>query len=531
MKKILILTIVSVALVSCGGHKSAIQHHIDKYATVTIPAPNLDGITENGREVLNLYRFASYEADNIYWKQYFGDKSLMDRIPEDDIREYAMINYGPWNRLDGAPFIEGYGERPAGVNFYPSDLSSDKFDAASLPDKDSPYTLIRRDEKGDLKTVWFHEEYSDEIEKIAAYLTAAAEITIKPSVRNYLLKKVEALRSDDYYESDIAWLEMEDSKMDLVIGPNETNDDQLKGIKKSFGAMVLLKDAVRTERLGKYATMIPELQKNLPCDDAYKAFAPGNYSDVFVCDALYYGGSYNAGIKEIAINLPRDERVQKERGTRTILLRNVIEAKFNLIVAPVAGLFLGDDAPDVTSNAFMLNLAFREIAHGLGVMETVNGKGSVENALGPHALPFEEMKANVVGTFLACNLLESQPDMRTLDSPKNSMATFVTSLLRSQRFGEGEALGRANIMILNYLTKNSALKRTGSGQYRIDYARTRECLGELAAFILKTQAEGDIEAADAFEKEYAVKPARLDEDMSLMGLDNIPIDVRFKFER
>ena len=529
MKRYFIIATALLALVSCGGQKSQIERAIEDYATITVPEPDLSGITENGKEVLNLYRFAAYEADNIYWKQYFGDKSRLESVEAPDVKEFAMINYGPWNRLDGSAFMPGYGKRPLGVHFYPLDITAEDFEASTLRDKESPYTLIKRNNDGTLRSVWYHEEYAAEIDKIASYLTAAANITIKPSVRNYLLKKIEALKTDDYYESDIAWLEMEDSKMDLVIGPNETNDDQFKGIKKSYGALVLLKDLAATDRLEKYAALIPELQKALPCPDEYKVFTPGEYSDVFVCNALCYAGSYNAGIKEIAINLPSDERVEKERGTRTILLGNVIDAKFYNIMSPVAELFITENAPEVTRNAFFVNLAFREMAHGLGVKETVNGKGSVEKALGSHALTWEEAKANVVGTFLASNTFK-YPDLSLFITRDNVIATFVTSLIRSQRFGEGEALGRGNMMVLNYLMKKGALSRNGSGKYSINFDKTQEVLGELAGIILRVQAEGDTAFATEFEKEYAVAPAHFDEDKRLMRLENIPIDVRFNFQ-
>lgn len=511
-----------VMLAACTGSKSTAETGLEKYATIVLPAPDLSGISENGKEVLNLYRFAAYEADNIYWKQYFGDKSLLDSLEDRHLREFAAINYGPWNRLDGTCFIDTYPERPAGVGFYPSDMEDGEFTALADSAKYSPYTIIERTEDGGLRTVWFHDRYAPEIERIASYLRAAADITIKPSVRNYLLKKIDALKTDSYYDSDIAWLEMEDSKMDLVIGPNETNDDQLKGIKRSYGALVLLKDAAWTARLGKYAAMIPTLQEELPCPDRYKQFRPGSNSDVFVCNALHYAGSYNAGIKEIAINLPYDEKVQAERGTRTILLGNIIEAKFDAIISQVAELMLTEDAPNVTRDAFFLNLAFREIAHGLGVKETVNGKGSVEQALGSHALTWEEAKANVVGTFLSSRL-EGNFEKAT--------ATFIASLLRSQRFGPAEAIGRGNTMILNYLLENHAITRTGSGKYMIDYDKTSGCISELAGIILKVQAEGGITAAESFERQYGGEPKFRAQDELAMSLENIPIDVTFNFRK
>jgi len=163
MKKTVILFSAFLTLAACEGQKTAIERGIDDYATVTVPVPDLSGISDNGKEVLNLYRFAAQEADNIYWKQYFGDKTAMETLEAADVKEFAMINYGPWNRLSGAPFVEGYGARPAGVNFYPADMTAAEFDSCTLEDKMSPYTLLRRGEDGQLKTVWFHDEYADEI--------------------------------------------------------------------------------------------------------------------------------------------------------------------------------------------------------------------------------------------------------------------------------------------------------------------------------------------------------------------------------
>ena len=286
-------------------------------------------------------------------------------------------------------------------------MTREEFDAWDNPDKNSPYTLIRRAPDGSLKTLWYHDAYKEHIDKIGDYLKAAADITIKPSVAAYLLSKAEALRTDRYYESSLAWLDMEDSKMDLVIGPNEVTDDQLMGIKRSYEAFVLLKNEAHTRELMQYVSRIAEFQEELPGDPAYKTFQPGAGSEIFACDALYYAGKANAGVKVIALNLPFDKEVQQGRGTRTILLENIIRTKYNLIVSPSGIVLLEPDyAEHLSADAFFWNIGFREVAHGLGVKETVNGKGSVEEALGGMAATLEEVKANAAGVLLVCMLQE-----------------------------------------------------------------------------------------------------------------------------
>ena len=512
--------------------KSSFTKKVADYAVVTIPAPDLSDITDNGKEVLNLYRFAADEVDAIYWEQYFGDKAaLMDAIEDPVQKTYAEINYGPWDRKDGTSFVEGYADRLPGAGFYPADMTVKEFVEFSDPDKKSPYTLIRRAEDGSLKTVWFHDEYKEHIEKICNYLKAAGDITIKPSVKKYLLAKAEALRTDKYYESGIAWLDMDDSKMDLVIGPDEAVDDQLFGLKRSYEAYVLLKNQARTDELTEFVSRISEFQNDLPGDPAYKTFQPGTGSNIFSCDALYYAGKANAGVKVIALNLPFDADVQRDKGTRTILLENVIRAKYNHIIAPSGEVLLGtNDTEHLSSDAFFWNIVFREVAHGLGVKETVNGKGSVEEALGSSDLTFEEMKANAAGVLLVCKL-QQHYDIHHIFTEKDALATFFVSLVRSQRFGEGSALGRANTMIYNYLSEQGAFVRNASGRYSIDYGKMEEGLSDLVAFILKIQATGDREAAVAFENTYSKLGPNFKADLMNLGLEGIPADIRFEFQK
>ena len=533
MKKLIVaLSLLPAVVVSCGPHRTKADRLVENYAVVTIPAPDLSGITDNGKEVLNLYRFAADEVDKIYWQQNFGDKeALLSSLSDPSAKLYAEINYGPWDRIDGKPFVIGYDAKPAGACFYPADMTPEEFEAFDDPDKRSPYTLIRRAEDGSLKTVWYHEAYAESIAKIADYLQAAADITIKPSVRDYLLKKMEGLRTDNYYESDKAWLEMTDSKMDLVIGPNETVDDALYGTKASYGAYVLLKNLERTEELNSLSARLPEFQKMLPGDPAYHQFVPGAESNIFSCNVIYYGGYTNAGFKVIAINFPYDAKVQEELGTRTILFDNIIREKFNRTVFPVGmTLFEGEHQAHLDASAFYWNIVFREVAKGLGVKETVNGKGTVSEALGNEALLWEKAKSNVLGAYLCGNEVAAHR-ISALIQKEDVIATFVANIMRSTRFGTADPTGAANIIVYNYLMESGAITRRASGRYDIDYDKTWEAVETLGAEILRIQAQGDIDAARSLVKKYAVEGASIQADVVSLELEKIPVDIRFNYEK
>ncbi len=518
-------------LSSCGRGRTKAARLVENYALVTIPAPDLSGISDNGKEVLNLYKFAADQADAIYWEQNFGPKSTFDQVVDPAAKEYAYINYGPWDRIDGKPFIEGYGQKPLGASFYPKDMTDAEFQAFKDPAKDSPYTVIRRNEDGSLKAVWYHEAYAEQVQKIADILRAAADITIKPSVRDYLMSKADAVLSDNYYMSERAWLEMTDSKMDLVIGPNETIDDELYGKKASYGAYVLLKNEDRTRSLRSICARIPELQNALPGDPAYHNFEPGSESNIFSCDVIYYGGYTNAGYKTIAINFPYDTRVQEEFGTRTIIFDNIIREKFNRVVFPAGMLlFEEEDQAHLDASAFWWNIVFREISKGLGVKETINGKGTVTEALGNEALTFEKAKSNVLGAIL-CMKMVKENRVDALITSKDAATTFLANVIRSTRFGFANATGRANLIIYNYITEQGGITRKVGGKYSIDVEKTEAALNALGAEILKIQATGDYDAAVNFAVKYAFVPQAIQQDVVNLELEKIPVDIRFEYEK
>ncbi len=534
MKKLTFaLSLVTIAglVVSCGNGRTKAAHLLENYAEVTVPAPDLSGITDNGKEVLNLYRFAADQADEIYWAQNFGSKETFESLTDPSEREYAYINYGPWDRIDNQAFLPGYGPKPAGACFYPEDMTDEEFQAFQDPDKNSPYTLIRRAADGSLKTVWFHDEYKEQVTKISDLLRAAADITIKASVREYLLKMADAVLTDDYYEAERAWLQMTDSKMDLVIGPTETIDDALYGKKASYGAYVLLKNLERTASLQALCERLPELQASLPGDIAYHRFVPGAQSNIFSCDVLYYSGYTNAGYKVIAINLPYDARMQEEFGSRTILFDNIILAKYNRTVFPAGMLLLepGDQA-HLDANAFWWNIVFREVAQSLGVKETVNGKGSVADALGSEALTIEKAKSNVLGAYLCMQEVEAHR-VNALIMKQDVLTTFIVNIIRSSRFGAGDATGRANLIIYNFLMEQGAIARKASGKYDIDYAKAESAISTLGELLLYIQATGDVKAANDLTSKYAVVPSTLKADIVNLELEKIPVDIRLTYER
>lgn len=527
---ITVWSLLALAVVSCTQDKVDFDRLVDNYAVVTIPAPDLTGITDNGKEVLKLYRMAADEVDKIYWQQNYGEKdAFLDSLESPSQRLYAEINYGPWDRIDGKSFVNGYGDKPAGARFYPSDMTAEEFDSWDDLAKNSPYTLARRTADGSLETVWYHDAYAGSISKIEEYLQRAADVTIKESVRNYLLKKIEGLKTDDYYESDKAWLEMNDSKMDLVIGPIEPVDDALYGTKASYGAYVLLKNLHRTEELSALAARMPELQEMLPGDPANRQFVPGAESDIFSCNVLYCSGYTNAGFKVIGINFPYDARVQEELGTRSIIFDNIIREKFNRTVYPVGQSLLEESyQPHVDASAFYWLIVFREIAKGLGVKETVNGRGTVAEALGNEALAIEKAKSNVLGTWLCAQEAEAY-HISALFQKEDVLTTFVTNTIRSVRFGAADPTGIANIIVYNYLLETKAITWNATGRYSIDFDKTWQALEDLGAEILRIQAHGDIDAANSYIARYGVAGLESLSDKRVLERAGVPVDIRFTY--
>ncbi|HSN73326.1 MAG TPA: hypothetical protein VLT59_17550 [Steroidobacteraceae bacterium] len=499
------------------------------YAPVRLTA-DLSGLRPEERAALVPLIEASRIMDELFWQNAYGDpRPFLAALDAGALREFAQINYGPWDRLNGdEPFVPGVGPKPPGANFYPPDMTREEFEAAELPGKDDLYTLVRRDASGALETVPYHVAYGIQLEEAARHLREAAELLGDTSLSRYLDLRAAALVTDEYQPSDLAWLDMKDNRLDVVIGAIETYEDALFGYKAAYEAYVLIKDLDWSARLERYAQFLPQLQESLPVPEQYRRETPGTDSDLNAYDVVFYAGHSNAGSKTIAINLPNDEQVQLEKGTRRLQLKNAMRAKFDQILVPIAGELLVPEQRDrVTFDAFFENVMFHEVAHGLGIKNTVNGRGTVREALREHAGALEEAKADVLGLYMIMELTDRGELPR--DTLEDHFVTFLAGFFRSVRFGAASAHGRANMVQFNFLEDQGAFTRDPeSGLYRVDYPRMREAIRALAARILELQGDGDYDGTATLLATQGVIDAGLKESLDRLAAADIPVDIVFE---
>ena len=540
MKKLttIIMAVTMLAAVGCKGKKTdsdcapnpEIQQKVDEYAEFPLTSDLIAGLSDNEKELVKIFIQIGQVMDDIYWDQYFGyaNRDAIDSICDPAMRAFAHIQYGAWDRLDSErPFLPGYGERPLGANFYPVDMTAEEFEALEDTLKNSQYSVIRRNKEGKLVVLPYHEAYKEELAKVDIMLAKAIGLAENPGLKKYLEARREAFKTDDYFESDMVWMDMKDSKLDFVVGPIENYDDALHGLKCSHEAFVLVKDEQWSNDLSKFAAMLPEMQKLLPCDPKYKQEVPGTDCDINVYDVVYYAGDCNAGSKTIAINLPNDERVQLAKGSRRLQLKNAMRAKFDNIMVPIAKRMVCPEQVDsVTFNAFFGNTCYHEVAHGLGIKNTVTGRGPCRQALGAQYSAWEEAKADVCGLFLTEQLIERGEITNT--TVNQNYITFIAGILRSVRFGATEAHGVANIMCYNYFKEHGAFTRDENGKYVIDVAKAREAARGWAAIIIAMEGEGDMAAAKAYSDVNGKISPELQADLDAIRDANIPRDIIYK---
>lgn len=520
---------VASTLFSCSTQQqeSPMKAKVEEYAQVELKSDLVNNLNDKEKELVKIFFQVGEITDDLFWQQTFGDKSQLDTITDSYAKEFAMIHYGAWDRLDNnKPFLVGYGEKPAVCNYYPHDITAEEFDAFEDANKNSWYTVIRRNEDGSLKSVWYHEAYAEEIGRICALLEKAVTLAEDPGLKNYLEKRIEAFKTDDYLESDLAWMDMKDSKIDFVTGPIESYDDKFQETKASYESFILLKDEARSKDLAKFVAMLPALQKELPCAPEYKTFVPGTSSDLNVYDAVYYAGDCNAGSKTIAINLPNDERVHALKGTRRLQLRNSMKAKFDKILMPIGQLIVTpEQQKHLNFDAFFWNVTFHEVAHGLGVKQTINTNESVDAVMGTEKTSWEEAKADILGLFMVTKLIEMGEI--TNITAEDAIATYIAGILRSVRFGAASSHGKANMMCFNYMEKAGAFSRDAKGQYVIDFGKAKEAMNGWAALILQTQGDGNVEFATKYRAENGGITPALQADLDKINGAGIPRDITF----
>lgn len=507
---------------------SAMQKNLEKYTTFRLTA-NLDHLSDNQKAMVKKLIEAGKIMDGLFWYEAYGDKNeLLDKIEDEDTKAFVKINYGPWDRLDGNnSFVDGIGDKPKGANYYPADMTKDEFQAADLPGKDGLYTFLRRDENGKLVTVAYSEMFREEIEAVSALLKEAAELAEEEEFKNYLLLRADAMMNDDYQPSDMAWMDMKNNKIDVVIGPIETYEDQLFGYKAAHECYVLIKDMAWSDRLAKYAAFLPELQAALPVDDQYKQDKPGTDADLNAYDVVFYAGDCNSGSKTIAINLPNDEEVQIAKGTRRLQLKNAMKAKFDKILVPISEVLITEDQRQhITFDAFFSNTMFHEVAHGLGIKNVITEDGgTVRQALKEHASALEEGKADILGLFM----IKQLHDKGELDAElKDFYVTFMAGIFRSVRFGSSSAHGRANMIRFNYFKEQGAFERKDDGTYAVNFEKLEEAMESLAKKILTLQGDGDYEGVAKLVNDMGGIGEELQADLDRLQEASIPVDIIFE---
>jgi hypothetical protein len=500
------------------------------YAEFTLTA-DLSHLSADQQQMLGLLIEAADIMDDLFWRQSFGDdyRQWLDSIDDARVRRFAELNYGPWDALDDEkPFMDGYGPKPLGAQFYPVDMSREEFESAFLPGKADLYSFVRRDQDGNLTLVPYHVEYQQELADAARLLREAAKLAESPDFANYLKLRANALISDEFQLSDRYWMDVKDNKIDVVIGPIETYLDRLFGYRAAYEAYVLVKDLEWSERLSRFANFLPRLQAGLPVPDAYKQESPGTNADLNAYDVVYYAGHSNAGSKTIAINLPNDEEVQLEKGSRRLQLKNAMQAKYEKILEPIADVLIDESQRQhISFNAFFSNVMFHEVAHGLGIKNTIDGKGTVQHALQEYASSMEEGKADILGLYMITELHKAG-ELGDVDL-RDFYVTFMAGIFRSIRFGAASAHGKANMVRFNYFLEEGAFVRDrGTGRYRVDFERFEDAIAGLSRLLLTLQGDGDYEGAKELTEGKGIIGPDLQSDLDRLTEANIPVDITFR---
>lgn len=538
MRKILMIMVVAAFVLGCNTPtkketkmevNEEIKKKADEFVSFTLTT-DLSVLSAKEKQMLPLLLEAAKLMEEIYWQQAFGDKTqLCEKDWDEYTRKFIQLNYGPWERLNAnKSFLAEYEDKPAGANFYPVDMTKEEFEAWEDETKSSLYTMIVRGEDGKLKSVPYHIAFEEQVQKAAELLIKAAALAEDPGLKNYLEKRSKALLTDEYFESDVAWMEMKNNTIEFIVGPIENYEDQLFGYKAANESFILIKDKQWSNKLVKYAALLPGLQKALPCEQKYKNETPGMDSDMNVYDAIYYAGDCNAGSKTIAINLPNDEVVRNTKGSRKLQLKNSMQAKFDKILVPISELLIAEDQrKHVKFDAFFENTMFHEVAHGLGLGNTVDQSTTVRESLKDVYTSIEEGKADILGLWCVYQLNEmgefSDKDMM------DNFVTFMAGIFRSVRFGAASAHGKANMMRFYYFQETGAFTRDeATGTYRVDYEKMKAAMFNLSDTILKLQGDGDYEAAKAMLKDKGYIREALQADLDRIGDAGIPRDIVFE---
>jgi hypothetical protein len=505
----------------------------------TVLTADTTRLSPNDRKALQKIIAAAKLLDPLFLRQVWAGNDELHRKLEADhtpvgrmLLHYFLINDGPWSRLDeNAPFIDDIPAKPAYANYYPADMTKDEFNgwmnslSAAEKEKATGYFYtIRRDANGQLKAVPYSDEYREFLEPAAKLLREAAALTTNATLREFLNKRAAAFASNDYYDSDVAWMDL-DSAIDLTIGPYETYEDELFGYKAAFEAYVTLRDDAETAKLKKFSSYLQELEDHLPIDPKYRNPKLGAASPIRVVNEVFSSGEGNSGVQTAAFNLPNDERVVKEKGSKRIMLKNVQDAKFNKTLIPISRVVLTrSDQAKLSFDSFFTHILTHELMHGLGPHNiNVNGQATtVRLQLKDKYSSIEEAKADVTGLWALQYLINKGVVPKTMQ--RTLYTTYLASMFRSVRFGINEAHGRGVAMQFNYFTDEGGIKYDErTGKFSVDESKIQDAVRKLTTELLMIEAEGAYEKAAAILDKYAVTRAPM--KSALDKLKSVPVDI------
>lgn len=519
-----------------------LQAKIKRFAPAEITA-DISTLSEGDRKALARLFEASKLMDKIYTRQVWsGNEALRTKLeadssPEGTVRlRYFNISMSPWSSLDNhASFVEGVPARPPHANYYPDDMTKEEFEQwlATLPAEEQAnatgyFHTIRRGPDGKLKTVPYNEEYREFLEPAAKLLHEAAALTTDKTLKNYLTKRADAFLSNDYYDSDVAWMEL-DSPIEPTIGPYEVYMDELFNYKAAFESFITLRNDAETRNLQKYSQYLQEIEDNLPIDKKYRNPKLGELSPIRVVDQVMVGGEAREGVTTAAFNLPNDERVVKEKGSKRVMLKNVQEAKFEKVLTPIAKVALDPEQQFLVAfQPFFTHILAHELMHGLGPHNiTVNGKKTtVRQEMKELSSAFEEAKADISGLFALQYLIDKGVVEKSME--ESMYVTYLASSFRSVRFGINAAHGKGMAFQFNYLMDNGAiLFNEATETFKVDLTAIKAAARKLTGEIMTVQAEGSYAKAKALLDQYAmIRPPM---QTVLDKLKDVPTDIEPSF--
>lgn len=506
----------------------------------TVLTADTSRLSAGDRKALKKIIAAAKLMDPLFLRQVWrGNEELHQKLKADKTvagrqrLHYFLINDGPWSRLDdNAPFIDGAPpEKPKHANYYPDDMTRDEFNTwmpgLSEAEKQKAtgfFWLIRRGADGKLTTVPYSEAYAEFLKPAAKLLNEAAALTTNKTLKNFLTKRAAAFASDDYYASDVAWMDL-DAPIEVTIGPYETYEDELFSYKAAFEAYVTLRDEGESAKLARFSQHLQELENNLPMDPAFRNPKLGAASPIRVVNNIFGSGEGNSGVQTAAFNLPNDERVVKEKGSKRVMLKNVQDAKFAKVLIPISRVVLSRAQQKLLAfDAFFTHILMHELMHGLGPHNIVvdGQQTTVRKQLKELYSAIEEAKADISGLWALQFLIDKGAVDKQME--RTLYTTYLASAFRSVRFGITEAHGRGVAMQFNYLTDEGAIEvNAHDGTFSINHAKVKDAVRKLTREILTLQAEGSYEKAKALLDKYAVIRPPMKNAFDRLG--NVPVDI------